>query len=161
MLKNQEIIKLIETKEKAVEKQMEELLSLYTNEEFKDYRNFNNVFISSVKTLIAIINSNKHSTCSVPIGNITDGKYETMINGIKETESNLLKLTELNPQITSFINNIIDKLNSKSEEILNQCKEINEVSEDDNGIITVVKDKYIQYKYIQQIIDDYIRLLMY
>lgn len=145
MLKNHEIIKLIQTKEETVKKQIDVLLDLYNLDDMKNYRNFNNVLIASIKTIIEILKTNRvHKT-----GILNGGKYDVTINGVEESKENIDKLTEIDNEIKKFIIDMINKLNKKSKNI--EIHFYNSDIEDYDSI---------KYKYIQQIIDDYIKLLM-
>jgi hypothetical protein len=145
MLKNQEIIKLIQTKEEAIKQQMGLLLGLYKLNDMRNYRNFNNVFIASVKTIVEILRTNRiHKT-----GILNDDKYDVVINGVEESKENVIKLTEINEDIKNFILDMINKLTEKSKYI--EVHFFNSEIEDNESI---------RYKYSQQIVDDYIKLLM-
>jgi len=145
MLKNNEILKLIQTKEEAVKIQIKILLDLNDLNDIRNYRNFNNVFIASVKTIIEILRENRiHKT-----GVLKGDKYDVIINGIEESKENVIKLTEMNDDIKSFILDMINKFTEKSKNIKVEFFDCDIDNEDS-----------IRYKYSQQIIDDYIKLLM-
>lgn len=145
MLKNQEILKLIQTKEEAVKNQIKILLDLYHLNDIRNYRNFNNIFIASVKTISEILRTNRLHKIGIPDSN----KYNVIINGINESEDNIIKLTEINEDIKKFILDMINEFTEKSKNT--EVDFFN--SEMDN-------EDSIEYKYSQQIIDDYIKLLI-
>lgn len=146
MLKNQEIIKLIQTKEEAIKQQMGLLSGLYKLNDMRNYRNFNNVFIASVKTIVEILRTNRiHKT-----GIINGDKYDVTINGVEEPKENVVKLTEINEDIKIFILDMINKLTNMSKNI-----KVHFYNNDD-----IDNTESARYKYIQQIVDDYIKLLM-
>ena len=138
-------IKLIETKEEAIKKQIEILLNLYDLNDVRNYRNFNNVFIASVRTSIEILRTNKISKTRI----IENDKYDIVINGVQESNENIIKLTEINDDIKNFIIDMINKFTEKSKNI-----KVSFISCDSES------EYSIKYKYSQQIIDDYIKLLM-
>lgn len=146
MLTNQERINLIKAKEKSIDKQIKVLLEFKKQMDMKNYRTFNNVFISSVRSLMSIVNSNSQIQI--------DTTKIVYINGQEETDKNINILTKLNPQIEIFIKAMINDLTEQSNTLLNK----DENSESDN--IEFVAD-YSTYKYNQQIVDDYIKLLLY
>jgi hypothetical protein len=120
-------------------------LGLYDLNDIRNYRNFNNVFIASVKTIIEILRTNRISKTGI----FNTNKYTVTINGIDESEENIIKLTEINEDIKNFILDMISKFTEKSKNIKVEfcnCEIDNEYS--------------ISYKYSQQIIDDYIKLLI-
>lgn len=143
MLKNQEIIKLIQTKEEAIKQQMGLLLGLYKLNDMKNYRNFNNVFIASVKTIVEILRTNRvHRTEIINNDNV-------VINGVEETKENVIRLTEINEDVKNFILDMINKLTDISKNI-----KVHFYNDD------IDNNESARYKYIQQIVDDYIKLLM-
>jgi hypothetical protein len=145
MLKNQEIIKLIQTKEEAIKQQMDLLLGLYKLNDMRNYRNFNNVFIASVKTIVEILRTNRIHKTGI-LNNDT-----VVINGVEETKENVIKLTEMNEDIKNFILDMINKLT----DVTKNMKVYFYNNDDDIDNIESAR-----YKYIQQIVDDYIKLLM-
>jgi hypothetical protein len=134
MLTNQEIINLINTKEKSIKIQMDELLKQYKANNMNNYYSFNCVFIDSVKSLLDIIHSNTKSVLP-----LNQNEKDIYINSSIEKEENVLKLTEINPEIKKFITDMINNFTNKSKEIINE---------------------YNMYKNIQYVIDNYIKLLL-
>jgi hypothetical protein len=125
-------LKLIITKEESIKRQMDELRNILNYQsKTEEYRNFNNIFISSVRTFKEIVNSLNlkadqilyHTECEVKIAD---------------------KLNCMKKLIIDFIDEIINVLKKRSEHLTIYDKESSK-----------------KYKYIQQIIDDYIKLLLY
>lgn len=130
-MNRQNQLELIITKEQAINKQMKTLKTLIHN--IEEYRNFNNVFISSLRTFKEI--KSNINLKSNQYGFISGSELEIEIyNKIQTVENNAI----------NFINDRMNYFKEKSEKVVISNKEVAR-----------------EYKYVQQIIDDYIKLLLY
>ena len=130
-MNRQNQLELIITKEQAINKQTETLKTLVHN--IEEYRSFNNVFISSLRTFKEI--KSNINLKSNQYGFISGSELEIEIyNKIQTVENNAIK----------FINDRMNYFKEKSEKVVISNKEVAR-----------------EYKYVQQIIDDYIKLLLY
>ena len=152
---NKQQLELIKIKEDAIIDEIEELKRLYDLDIIEEYRNFNNVFISSVKTLSQIMRStiiSRYHSNDI----ISTGKF--CVNGEVVEEEMKNTLTKINPIIVDFINDMINKFTNKSKNLL---KLRQNATSEDFDLDGIMYPKYAKgYKYTQQIIDDYMRLLM-
>jgi hypothetical protein len=154
-MNNKQQLELIKIKEDAILDEMEELKRLYDLDIIEEYRNFNNVFISSVKTLTQIL---RRTIVTQYINNDFVPTDKFCVNGEMVDEEMRNKLTKINTIIVDFINDMINKFTSKSKDLLQLRCNIKTDKLDYNGIMFPRYSKI--YKYTQQIIDDYMKLLM-
>jgi hypothetical protein len=152
---NKQQLELIKIKEDAIMDEIEELKRLYDLDIIEEYRNFNNVFISSVKTLSQIM---RRTIVTTYINSEFNKTNDFCVNGKIVDSETKNKLTKMNPIIIDFINDMINKFTCKSKDLLKLRRNIKNDDININGIMYPQQAK--DYKYTQQIVDDYMKLLM-
>lgn len=136
-------LELIETKVKSMRDEIDELKKIYETKSTNEYRKFNNVFLQTVNTLQFVFS---RVNVKILYGNVIGTNTEVKLHN---------KIVEANCSIKIFVNDMLDKFNEKSKKILSKT-----IDSEGNKYKTLDRESAEDYKYTQQIINDYTRLLM-
>ena len=136
-------LELIETKIKSMRDEIDELKKIYETKSVDEYRRFNNVFLQTVNTLQFMFS---RLNFKVLYGNVVGTNTDVKLHN---------KVVEVNCSIKIFVNDMLDKFNEKSKNIVDKT-----IDSEGNKYKTLDRKSSEDYKYTQQIINDYTKLLM-
>ena len=136
-------LELIETKIKSMRDEIDELKKIYEIKSVDEYRRFNNVFLQTVNTLQFVFS---RLNFKVLYGNVVGTNTDVKLHN---------KVVEVNCSIKIFVNDMLDKFNEKSKNIVDKT-----IDSEGNKYKTLDRKSSEDYKYTQQIINDYTKLLM-
>ena len=136
-------LELIETKIKSMRDEIDELKKIYETKSVDEYRRFNNVFLQTVNTLQFMFS---RLNFKVSYGNVVGTNTDVKLHN---------KVVEVNCSIKIFVNDMLDKFNEKSKNIVDKT-----IDSEGNKYKTLDRKSSEDYKYTQQIINDYTKLLM-
>lgn len=136
-------LELIETKIKSMRDEIDELKKIYEIKSVDEYRRFNNVFLQTVNTLQFMFS---RLNFKVLYGNVVGTNTDVKLHN---------KVVEVNCSIKIFVNDMLDKFNEKSKNIVDKT-----IDSEGNKYKTLDRKSSEDYKYTQQIINDYTKLLM-
>ena len=136
-------LELIDTKIKSMRDEIDELKKIYETKSVDEYRRFNNVFLQTVNTLQFMFN---RLNFKILYGNVVGTNTDVKLHN---------KVVEVNCSIKIFVNDMLNKFNEKSKNIVDKT-----IDSEGNKYKTLDRKSAEDYKYTQQIINDYTKLLM-